>query len=255
MARHKRLIEQTPLILPVVNVEPRAQPPAVGQGILVFSAAPTHHADIGTGLGLRTPAKREAANIDELRIRGRVDIGIRRQGKAEIPAPAAPGPHEVQKSRDFGNYGDRWTADQGPLEMVTGQVVVVLQIKSQGQFQTDTHQSRPVDQDRPEGPDGLVQEREPLLILDPGFLGSPAGGQPEEKQHVRLVRMVRPQRPQDVQGLGKAVALDQRPREVDARVGGQVGLAGRSIQLETGRRAGRGLRRNGDTGRSLRPSS
>ena len=99
VAGHERLVEQAPLILPMVDVESRAQAPAVGQGILVFSAAPPHHTDIGTRLGLHAPAKRQASDIDKLRIRGRVDIGIRGQGEPEIPAPATPGPHDPQEPR------------------------------------------------------------------------------------------------------------------------------------------------------------
>ena len=92
VAGHERLVEQAPLILPVVDVEPRTQPPAVGQGILVFSAAPPHHTDIGTGLGLHAPAERKTADIDELGVRGGVDIGIRRQGRSRNTRASDAGP-------------------------------------------------------------------------------------------------------------------------------------------------------------------
>ena len=48
-----------------------------------------------------------------------------------------------------------------------GQLVILLQIEGQGQFQAHTHQFRPPDQDGPEGRDGLVQERKPLLVCKP----------------------------------------------------------------------------------------
>ena len=58
----------------------------------------------------------------------------------------------------------------------------------------------------------------------PRRLGPPAGRQTQEKPHVDRVRMVPDQGPQDRQGLGKTFTFDQRPRGIDARIGGQVRL-------------------------------
>ena len=60
--------------------------------------------------------------------------------------------------------------DQGPLEMLAGQVVLLLEIESQAQFQTHAHQVGPTDQDGPEGRDGLVQERLAFLVREPAIL-------------------------------------------------------------------------------------
>ena len=194
-----RLVELLPFIFPVVEVETRAQAPALGQGKLVFAAAPAHHADIGTGHALCTPAERQAVDIDELRIRRGVDIGVRGQGEPEVSNPAAPGPHDIQKPVDVPDQDLRRPAHQGPFEMVAGQRVFFLQIEGQGQFQTYAHQSGPADQDGPERRDGLVQEREPCFLLDSGRLGPPAGGQAQEKPHVRQIAVVRGQGTQDLQ--------------------------------------------------------
>ena len=222
----KRLVELAPLILPVVDVEPRAQAPAGGQGILVFGPAPAHHADTGTGLTLRTTAKREPVDIDDLRVRRGIDVRIRGQGEAEIPCPAAPGPHDVQKIPDVRDHRGRGTADQDPFEMVAGQVVILLEKKGQSQFQAHAHQVRLMDQDGPEGRNGQLQKQDPFVVPESGLLGLTAGRQAQKKPHFSLVRTVlQGQGFQDFQGFGKAVAIDQCPRSPDTRVGGQGGPA------------------------------
>ena len=205
------------------------------RGILVFTAPPAHNADTGTDAALLPPAERQALDIDDLRIRRSIDIGIGGNGEPEIPVPAFPGAHDVQKPFDVGGQLRGRAAHQGPLEMLAGQGVILLQIKGQGQFKAHTHQFRSPDQDGPERRDGLVQERDPLLVLKPVFLGPPAGTQTQEELHVCLVRMVRSQRPQNLQGFGETVAGDQDSRGPDARIGGQVRPAGRRRGLGSSR--------------------
>ena len=91
-----------------------------------------------------------------------------------------------------------------------------------------------------------------LFIHDIGLLGSPAGGQAQEKPHVGRGPdgPTRPAVSKNFQGLRKAVTLDQRPRGRDARVRGQVGAVRldswlgicRSIRDGLGWRTGRTLR-------------
>ena len=182
------------------------------------------------------------------------------QGKAEIPGPAAPGPHDAQKPGDIGNQFRRRPADQSPLEMFPRQAVILLEIEGQGQFQAHTHQIRLPDEDGPEGRDRQVQERDASLVLEPGILGPPAGGQAQEKPYVRQVRPVlQGQGFQDLQGFGKTVALNQRPRNSHEPVGGQVRLprlfppdkGGRGVAFRLGPgtrgEGGRLLKRRGRT--------
>ena len=83
---------------------------------------------------------------------------------------------------------------------------------------------------------------DPFFVPDVRLLGPPAGRQAQEKPHVRLVRMVRQGQGQDLQGLGKAVALDQRPRILtrgsDDRWGRSNSTVGPALDAEPGEAAG-----------------
>ena len=123
---------------------------------------------------------------------------------------------------------------RGPLEMLAGQLVVLLQIESQGQFQAHatTSPGRRIRMDR-KAAMALVQKREPLIVFKPRCLGQPDRGQADEKPHLRLVRTIfQGQGTQDRQGFGIALAFDQRPRSTHARIGGQVSppWRGRSLR-------------------------
>ena len=94
----------------------------------------------------------------------------------------------------FGRPGPQAAAHQGPLEMLAGQLVVLLQIEGQGQFQAHAHQTpaRRIRMDR-NAAMASSKQREPFSSSSPDVLDPPAGGQANEKPHVRLVRMVRGQ--------------------------------------------------------------
>ena len=212
VAPHERLVELCALVFPVVDVETRAQAPAVSQRILVFTAAPPHHADVGTGAALRAPAERQAVDIDELRVRGGVDIGIRGNGEPEIPAPAAPGADHLEKPLDIGNHGRRRLAGQDPLEMVARQIVLAFEKERPRQLQTHPHQARTVDQNGVQGRDGLGQEKGPLFVINVRPGGRSDARQADEKPHVGLVGMIGSQWAQHGQGLVEAAPLHQGPR-------------------------------------------
>ena len=209
VALHERLVKLAALVFPVVDVEPRAQAPAVSQGILVFGAAPAHHADIRAGHDLAAPAKRQAVDIDELRVRGRVDVGIRGQGKAEIPGPAPPGPDGPQELGDVDDHGRRGLAGQDPLEVAPGEVVLFLEKEGQAQFQAYAHQAGLVNQDGPVRGNGRVQQGLPRLVGHTGLLRGPDRRKTKEKQHVASQRPALHQPPQQDQRLVEPADFNQ----------------------------------------------
>ena len=103
--------------------------------------------------------------------------------------------------------------------------ILLLQIEGQGQFQAHAHEASGL-RIRMDRNAAMASSRSAsrYLLLEPALSGTPGWqSQAQKKPHVRLIRMVRgSQGPQDLQGLGKPVALDERPRGLDPGVGRQV---------------------------------
>ena len=98
--------------------------------------------------------------------RRRADIGVRRQGEAEIGAPALARPDRVEIALHVRHDRRRRLAGQHPLEMAPGERVLALEEEGSGQFQPGAHQAGPDNQRPPQGGDGRVEEGVAGLVIE-----------------------------------------------------------------------------------------
>ena len=130
------------------------------QWLLVLAAAPYRHAQARAGAEIPLAAEGKPAecrvDVDNLALRGGVEVAVRGEGAAEIAGEALPRLHGVYEGADVGGHGRRHPAGQHQLEVPPRQPVLPFQEECPRQFQAHPDEFRAVDQDEPEGGDGLV---------------------------------------------------------------------------------------------------
>ena len=125
--------------------------------------------------------------------------------------------------------------------MTAREAVLLLVEERPRQLQTHPHQPGPVDQDRTQRGDGLVQQRLPVRLRDTRHPRGLDRGQTEEEANVRALGVAPCQRAQHLQRFGRPPPLEQRrPGLGHARVGRENALGGAQHRRgEHSRREGR----------------
>ena len=158
-------------------------------------------------------------DIDDLLLRDRADVGVRRKRKAKTPAPAPACPDRIQEAPDVDSNRRNRLARQNPLEMVACQAVLALEEERPCQFKAHPHQARLADQDAVQRRDRLVQKRILPVFRDPRPLRGPDRRQGGKKMDVGDPGMVPRQGAQEGQGLVEPAVSHQRPRLRHSRLG------------------------------------
>ena len=159
--------------------------------MLILPAARQHGTETRPCGRVGIAAERETVDIDHLLVRRSIDVAVGSHGRTEIAGPASLRPDRFEKPLDVGGHG-RWRlARQHSLEMLARQIVVAFEIERPRQLKPHPHQSRPVDENRVERGDRLVEKRSSFRLGGVGSLRCTQCSQTDEKQYVRSIRMRR----------------------------------------------------------------
>ena len=174
------------------GVGAHAQAQALAERMLVFAAAPHQHADAGGRLRfLVDPEGQDGAERgqpDGIRAGSSADIGVRRQGKTEIGAPALARPDGAEIALDVLHHRRRRLAAQHPLEMAAGERVLALEEEGPGKVEPGAHQAGPDHQHAPQGGDGGVEKGRAGLGVDAFLAGRRDAGAADQEQQGEIVR-------------------------------------------------------------------
>ena len=132
-------------------------------------------------LALEGQPPEHRVDVDDLAFRSSVQVAVRREGGAEIAGPALTGLHDVQEGVDVDRHRRRHPAGQHQLEVSPRQPVLPLEEKRARQLQAHPDQFRMIDQDEPEGGDGLVVQL-PARIVAVGLPGCVEGRRADVEQ-------------------------------------------------------------------------
>ena len=176
-------------------------------------------------------------------------------GASAAPIPVAPAPAPLDLAQEAADVGDHLLgrlAGQHVLEVALGQLVLALEVEGARELEPHPHQARLLDQHGVEGANGLVQQRHAVLVGHLRVLRRAERREAVKEERVGLDHVARNERPQDVQRLGEAAGVDQRPRLVHPFRGrhrrpGRGGLVGRVVRVARFSGVGR-LGRSGGVG-------
>ena len=238
MAGDRHAVEACVGIFLAPGVGAHAQAQALADRMLVFAAAPHQHADAGGRLRFLVDPEGQDGAIrrepDNIRIRGRAHIGVRRQGKTEIGAPALARPDGAEKALDVLHHRRRRLAAQHPLEMTAGERVLALEEEGPGKVEPGAHQAGPDYQHAPQGGNGGVEKGRAGLGADAFPAGRGDAGPADQEQQAQIVRPRLDGRREGLQRQHRAPGPEQCGCPGRRRL-----LLGRRLGLGHDRRGGR----------------
>ena len=132
-----------------------------------------------------------------------------------------------EEAPDVAGHRRYGAAGEHPLEVLAGEVVLLLEEEGAGELQPHADQLGVVDEDGAEGRDRLVEQGVALVRVLLPAVGGAERRHAGEEEDVDLVRVVGIEGAEDAEGVIELAHVDQRPRILDCRVGGEMGVGER----------------------------
>ena len=145
----RHLIEAAALVFPAGEVRAQAHAQALAQWMLILPSAPEDEAESRAFALELVAAERQIVDVDDLRIRHRADVRVRRDGKSEMRAPASARAHDAQETIDVGDHRLGRLAGENAIEVAAREVVLTLVEERPREFEPHAHQSGLLDEDDP----------------------------------------------------------------------------------------------------------